>query len=285
MHICPSGGIGRPSGLKIRRLMRTGSTPVTRTKGTFMSDEYLNPYLEHIQDDHWFCYDFSTAVASPLDGVWVLQDFLTAPAYQAVKHDIRIKPVQWHNNYGGRHLSENGNYPVVTNLGARLIPYLNHLLGVDVRLTTVRAYVDFSGSYFYPHLDSKAFAVNVQIYMTDLDYPELGTQFCINPVMNAESELLSAGEIRARSYREEDFFTVPFRQNWGYINDNRQRKIHKTLPVPLGTIRESIHFNYVQKIYSENPAPLGLELPWFNNEKWYKQFVTTINQHYDQTHN
>ena len=258
--------------------MRTGSTPVTRTKGTAMSDEYINPHLEHIQNHQWFCHDFSTAVASPIDGVWVLQDFLTGSAYNAVKHDIRIKPAQWHNNYGGRHLSENGNYPAITNLGARLIPYLNQLLGVDVRLTTVRTYVDFSSSYFYPHLDGKDFAVNVQIYMTDLDYPELGTQFCIDPVINAESELLSSSEIIARTYREEDFFTVPFRQNWGYINDNRQRKIHKTLPVPLGTIRESIHFNYMQKKY---PEELGLELPWFKDEKWHNQFVTTVNQQYE----
>ena len=30
--LCEYGGIGRPSGLKIRRSMRIGSTPITRTK-------------------------------------------------------------------------------------------------------------------------------------------------------------------------------------------------------------------------------------------------------------
>jgi hypothetical protein len=83
------------------------------------------------------------------------------------------------------------------------------------------------------------------------------------------------------AYNEEDFFTVPFKTNWGYINDNRQRKVHKTLTIPPGAIRESVHFNY--KIKS-TPEGKGLELPWFNDEKWYDQFVTTVNQHYDQTH-
>ena len=247
-----------------------------------MTDEYFNPYLDRIKNFPWFNHDFSSAAASPIDGIWVLQDFLTGSTYNAVKHDIRFKSAEWHNKYGNRHLSENGDYPVITDLGARLIPYLNQLLNIDVRLITVRTYVDLSGSYFYPHLDGKDFAVNVQIYMTDLDYPELGTQFCADSGINADSELLSPNEIAIRSYREEDFFTVPFRQNWGYINDNRQRKVHKTLPVPAGIIRESIHFNYGLK---DHPDENGLELSWFKDKKWYQSHVQKVKDRYDQTCN
>ena len=52
---CEYGGIGRPSGLKIRRLMRTGSTPVTRTKGTAMNDPKIEPHhdSEGTDDDYF----------------------------------------------------------------------------------------------------------------------------------------------------------------------------------------------------------------------------------------
>jgi hypothetical protein len=249
-----------------------------------MTDDYFNPYLDRIKNFPWFNHDFSSAAASPIDGIWVLQDFLTGSAYNAVKHDIRFKSAEWHNKYGNRHLSENGDYPAITELGARLIPYLNCLLNIDVKLITVRTYVDLSGSWFYPHLDGKAFAVNLQIYMTDLDYPELGTQFCTNQEFNNwanenEQQLLQSNQ---KLLDEKDFFTVPFRQNWGYINDNRQRKVHKTLPVPLGTVRESIHFNYGLK---DDPRELGLELPWAKDQKWYQQHIVKVKEHYEQARN
>jgi hypothetical protein len=75
---------------------------------------------------------------------------------------------------------------------------------------------------------------------------------------------------------------VPFRQNWGYINDNRQRKVHKTLPVPLGTVRESVHFNYGLK---DDSRELGLELPWAKDQKWYQQHIVKVKEHYEQGRN
>lgn len=216
---------------------------------------------------------------SSVDSLWILKNFLNPAVYQQVKHEIRHAPAQWHSNYGNRHVSENGDYPILKELGSRLIAHLNHLMQAELRLMAVRTYVDFSNSYIFPHLDAKLFAVNVQLYMTDLDYPELGTQFCVNPVLNAEAELLDPVAVSANVYDEQDFFTVPFRTNWGYINDNRQRKIHKTLSVPNGTIRESVHFNYG---FKDSPQALGLELPWFKNQSWYDEFVTSVNQKYEQ---
>jgi len=242
----------------------------------------MHPTHLKLKSPNWFCMNQNNVEPVGTNGLWVLKNFLVQSVYDSIKYEIRHVPAHWHNNYGNRHLSEDGNYPVLKELGARLIPHLNHLMQEDLALVTVRTYVDFSGSYFFPHFDGKDFATNVQIYMTDLDYPNLGTQFCTNPAVNSTAETLDNDVIRAHTYDEKDFFTVPFRTNWGYINDNRQRKIHKTLPIPLGAIRESVHFNY--KIKS-TPEGKGLELPWFNDEKWYDQFVTTVNQQYEQTHN
>jgi len=242
----------------------------------------MHPTHSKLKSPNWFCMNQDNVEPVGTNGLWVLKNFLVQSIYDSIKHEIRHVPAHWHNNYGNRHLSEDGNYPVLKELGARLIPHLNHLMQEDLALVTVRTYVDFRGSYFFPHFDGKGFAANVQIYMTDLDYPNLGTQFCTNPAVNSTAETLDNDAIRAHAYDEKDFFTVPFRTNWGYINDNRQRKIHKTLPIPPGVIRESVHFNYTIKSI---PEQKGLELPWFNDEKWYDQFVTKVNQQYDQPQN
>ena len=239
----------------------------------------MQPLNSKLVPINWFRTHQKHLELSGVDGLWLLKNFLVQSIYDQIKHEIRHVPAQWHNNYGNRHLSENGNYPVLTELAARLIPHLNHLLQEDLMLITVRTYIDLSGSSFFPHLDSKGFVANVQIYMADLDYPELGTQFCTNAEINSKAESLTPDEIGEGPYNKEDFFTVPFRQNWGYINDNRQRKIHKTLPVPLGTIRESVHFNYGLK---SHPDEVGLEAQLFNNEQWYNRFIRIVRQQYER---
>jgi hypothetical protein len=96
------------------------------------------------------------------------------------------------------------------------------------------------------------------------DRDELGTQFCTN---NEKNKLADVDEYDLESkfnFSANEFYTVPFRANWGYINDNTQRKIHKTLRVPENYIRESIHFNFAVKRYSaEYTFDAGLELDWY----------------------
>jgi hypothetical protein len=228
--------------------MRTGSTPVTRTKGTTMSEPWFNWQNKTMQ----------------LDGLWVLNDFLTPDVYQRIQNEIRDTPAEWHNRYHSREISEHGDYPNCRELAGRLIPYLSGLIGGNYKCVTIRAYRDHPGSWFFPHLDGKEFAVNMQIYMPASDRDELGTQFCTN---NEKNKLADVDEYDLESkfnFSANEFYTVPFRANWGYINDNTQRKIHKTLRVPENYIRESIHFNFAVKRYSaEYTFDAGLELDWY----------------------
>lgn len=228
--------------------MRTGSTPVTRTKGTTMNQRWFNWENKTLQ----------------MPGIWVLHDFLTPEVYQRIQNEIRNTPAHWHNKYHSREISEHGDYPNCHELAGRLIPYLHGMFGGNYKCSTVRAYRDHPGSWFFPHLDGKGFAVNVQIYMPETDKDYLGTQFCTNQEKNL---LAQADEYEFRHHMEFDeneFYTVPFRANWGYINDNTQRKIHKTLIVPDNYIRESIHFNFSFKQWPvEYSYDAGLEVNWY----------------------
>jgi len=207
--------------------------------------------------ERWFNWN---NVTERSDGLWVLNDFLTPDVYENIKREIRTTPAEWHSRYANRLISEHGDYPLCKQLGARLLPYLHKLVGGNYKLTTVRAYADLSGSHFFPHLDGRDFALNVQIYLPDQDLDELGTQFCIRQDLNAAAEANEAALLNNEfEFSEWDFYTIPFRANWGYINDNTRRKIHKTMPVPQGYLRESLHMNFTFKQGTEN----GLELEWY----------------------
>jgi hypothetical protein len=199
-----------------------------------------------------------------MPGLWVLNDFLTPEIYQLIKNEIRNTPAEWHNRYTSREISEHGDYPNCHELAGRLVPYLHGLIGGHYKCATCRAYRDHSGSWFFPHLDGKDFAISVQIYMPESDRDELGTQFCINQEKNQLAELNEHEFRHNMTFEENEFYTVPFRANWGYINHNIQRKIHKTLKVPDDYIRESIHFNFACKQWPvEYSADAGLELNWY----------------------
>ena len=209
----------------------------------------------------WFNWDNKFL---PMPGLWVLQDFLNPEIYQRIQNEIRNTPAEWHNRYTSREISEHGNYPNCQELAGRLIPYLHGLLSGNYKCVTIRAYRDYPDSWFFPHLDGKDFAVNVQIYMPESDRDELGTQFCINQQKNQLAETDEHGFRDYMKFDENEFFTVPFRANWGYINDNTQRKIHKTLTVPENYMRESIHFNFAFKQWPvEYGNDAGLELNWY----------------------
>lgn len=209
----------------------------------------------------WFNWQNKTM---QMPGIWVLHDFLKPEIYQLIQNEIRNTPAEWHTRYQNREISEHGNYPHCRELAGRLIPYLHGLLGGNYRCLTIRAYRDHPGSWFFPHLDGKDFAVNVQIYMPASDRDELGTQFCINAEKNQQADLDEYDLGSKFEFSENEFYTVPFRANWGYINDNTQRKIHKTLKVPENYIRESIHFNFAFKQWPvEYSYNAGLELDWY----------------------
>jgi hypothetical protein len=196
------------------------------------------------------------------DGVWVLKDFLTPEAFAGIKKEIRTTPAEWHTRYHNRIISENGDYPLCHQLGGRLLPHLHDLFNETYNLSTARAYLDLSGCRIFPHFDSKEFAVNVQIYLSDIEYPELGTQFCFNTEINerAERAELNEQEFMKSLGRspESEFKTIPFKPNWGYINYNNPRKIHRTRIVPAGAIRESLHLNFRKS----DGINQGLELNW-----------------------
>ena len=229
--------------------MRTGSTPVTRTKGRTMTQ--------------WFNWDNKRM---ELPGLWVLHDFLAPEIFNAIRQEIRDTPAEWHNRYQSREISEHGNYPLCWELAGRLIPYLHGLYGGNYKCSTVRAYRDYPGSNFFPHLDGAEFAVNFQLYMPATDLDHLGTQWCANPEHNqmAESNMddLYAGKI---PLNDKEFYTVPFRANWGYINLNAApRRIHKTSATPENYIRESVHMNFSHKKWPvEFHMDAGLELNWY----------------------
>lgn len=177
--------------------------------------------------------------------LWQLENFLNAEWYDRLKTDYRKNESLWSSRYPNRLVMENNHWLNAIMLGAAMTPYLEALTGTRLNLATARGYLDLSGAYFYPHYDSSEWVVNVQIYLTDLDQDELGTQFVLDESVNPSSvhEHLAGDEIM-QMIPDEKYYTIPFRQNWGYINDNRTRKLHKTRPVPPAFARESVHFNY-----------------------------------------
>ena len=199
------------------------------------------------------------------NGLWALDDFLTTNSYNLIKHEIRSNNNIWTSKYANRLLCEHNDFLNCIEFGARLIPYLSKLINEPVVLNSVRAYIDLSGSAFYPHFDAKEFVINVQLYLTEIDYPELGTQFMLDPVKNQEIELNGIDHMLGTNnfVQESDYYTIPFKTNCGYINDNRIRKLHKTLTVPPGKFRESLHLNFGRRIDDKE----GLESVYYFQQR------------------
>ena len=205
--------------------------------------------------EEWFIWQNKKQVGP---GVFSLHNFLTPEIYSALKHEIRHAPNTWHNNYSNRIVCENAHGPIILELATKLLPYLTKEFGGNYSVTTSKIYLDLSGSFMVPHFDSKEFAVSMQLYMPDIDLPALGTQFCFNSDINSQVEqnpnLISPSEPDFVS--DADYTMIaPFCKNHGYINFNQPRKIHRTLLVPEGLLRESVHFNF--NVKQDNM--LGLE--------------------------
>jgi hypothetical protein len=192
--------------------------------------------------------------------VYSLHDFLDPRIYKILKHEIRHAPNVWHNNYSNRLVVENVRSPLVLEFATKLLPYLSELFGGEYCVTTAKIYLDLSGSFMFPHFDHKNFAISMQLYMPDVDVPALGTQFCFNNELNQQVEnnpdilIQTKGQLVPESEYDS---SVVFRKNHGYINFNHKpvRTIHKTLPVPPGYTRESLHLNFNVK----QGDSLGLE--------------------------
>ena len=205
----------------------------------------------------WFNWQNKTLVQ---DQVYVLHDFLDAGIYDRLKHEVRHEPNVWHNNYSNRLVVENVRTPMVMEFAARLLPYFAELFGGEYCVTTAKIYLDLSGSSMFPHFDGKDFDISLQLYMPDIDAPDMGTQFCFDHDMNQQIEnhpnILM--DTKGRFVPESKYVSpVPFKKNYGYINFNHKavRTLHKTLPVPPGYTRESLHLNFNIKYRDQ----LGLE--------------------------
>lgn len=205
----------------------------------------------------WFRWENKTLIQNQ---VYVLHDFLDVEIYDKCKNEIRTHAHQWHNNYPNRLVAENVRSPVILELATRLLPYLNNEFNNEFCITTAKIYTDLSNSAMFPHFDDKNYAISMQLYMPDINSNELGTQFCFNDYFNEQVEKFPdiLMTTRGQLVPEEQFVSpVPFRQGFGYINynDKPYRTLHKSKPVPLGYVRESVHFNFNIK----HNGNLGLE--------------------------
>lgn len=205
----------------------------------------------------WFDWQNKTLVQ---DQVYVLHDFLDAEIYRQLKHELRHEPNVWHNNYSNRLVAEKVRSPMVLEFASRLLPYFADEFGGEYSVTTAKMYLDLSGSAMFPHFDGRDFDISMQLYMPDVDAPDLGTQFCFAHTLNQQIEnnpdiLINTGGQCVPSFRY--VMPTPFNKNYGYINFNRKpvRTLHKTPVVPLGYVRESLHLNFNVKQLDH----LGLE--------------------------
>jgi hypothetical protein len=194
----------------------------------------------------WFNWQNKTLIQ---DQVYVLHDFLDAEIYDKCKNEIRTHAHQWHNEYANRIVADNVRSPVILELAARLLPYLNKEFNNEFCVTTAKIYTDLSGSQMFPHFDARDFHISMQLYMPDIGRDKLGTQFCFNQHYNSQVEDQPDILMRTKGqFVPDDQYVspVPFRRGFGYINYNNKliRTLHKTEPVPLGYVRESVHFNF-----------------------------------------
>ena len=194
----------------------------------------------------WFNWQNKTLVQ---DQVYSLYDFIDVGIYDQLKQEMRNEPNIWHNNYSNRLVVENVRTPMVLEFASRLLPYLAEQFGGEYCITTAKIYLDLSGSSMFPHFDSKDFDISMQLYMPDIDAPDLGTQFCFDHELNQQIENDPDILMKTKGRFVPEFkyiMPTPFKKNYGYINFNRKpvRTLHKTAAVPLGHTRESLHFNF-----------------------------------------
>ena len=194
----------------------------------------------------WFKWQNKTLIQ---DQVYSLHDFLDGRIYSLLKQEIRQVPNVWHNNYSNRLVVENVRSPMVLEFAARLLPYFADEFGGEYCVTTAKIYLDLSGSWMFPHFDAKDFDISMQLYMPDVNAPNMGTQFCFDHELNQQIEnnpdILM--ETKGQFVPESKYvMPIPFNKNYGYINVNRKpvRTLHKTAVVPPGLTRESLHLNF-----------------------------------------
>jgi hypothetical protein len=208
-----------------------------------MTDPSFTPPAIVYPDNTMFNWDHKNQICPTL---WQLENFLNDEWLTKIKNDYRRTESLWSSRYPNRLVMENNHWLNAILFGSALIPYLEELTGENLGLATCRGYLDLSGANFYPHFDSSQWVVNVQIYLSDVDMPELGTQFVLDNDINSTvtEGFDEQGNSLPVDVEDHEYYTVPFRKNWGYINDNRYRKLHKTRLVPPGFARESLHLNY-----------------------------------------
>lgn len=91
------------------------------------------------------------------------------------------------------------------DVGQEMAAWVSHVFNQKVQYRKAKLFLDLPGSEVPLHKDADNIDVMSQIYLSHSDHPIPGTTFM-----------------------EPYPFTVPFRYNCGYLNDNQDRKTHRS---------------------------------------------------------
>lgn len=153
--------------------------------------QLLNPNASHIKvHDTLFC----------------TYDVLSQPALDHINQYLEFGH-QWHMDRRLARLSfPSGNdiHPF-TDIGEQMADFVSEVMHERVLYRTAKIFLDLPGSEVPLHCDADNIGVMSQVYLSQSDHPIPGTTF-LQPYP----------------------YTVPFKYNCGYLNDNRDRKIHKS---------------------------------------------------------
>ena len=181
-----------------------------------------------------------------LDTVWEVENFF--PDFDAIKQSYRSSQTPWRSEYPNRLLTPYSDTPDLQTQLSKLLPEVQRIVNQQLKPQVAYTSLDLSGSRIMMHRLHPDIRCFVQVCMSDVEYPELATHFCVDSVFNAT---------HTQDYENIDQFqtnqlqAVSYRPNTAYVFLNQPRLFMGTKnTVPANMCRETFNLHFT----SANPS-------------------------------
>ena len=181
-----------------------------------------------------------------LDTVWEVEHFFLD--FDAIKQSYRSSQTPWRSEYPNRLLTPYSDAPDLQTQLSKLLPEVQRIVNQQLKPQVAYTSLDLSGSRIMMHRLHPDIRCFVQVCMSDVEYPELATHFCVDSVFNAT---------HTQDYENIDQFqtnqlqAVSYRPNTAYVFLNQPRLFMGTKnTVPANMCRETFNLHFT----SANPS-------------------------------